>query len=89
MKRRFNITGSCNPQKHYMVCLEDRMKTIKEGYVDEGSYFTINRGRQYGKTTTLRELDQYLRKDYIVLFWTFKKSLLKNLQMSVHLRNLL
>lgn len=73
MKRRFNITGSCNPQKHYMVCLEDRMKTIKENYVDEGSYFTINRGRQYGKTTTLRELDQYLRKDYIVLFLDFQK----------------
>lgn len=73
MKRRFNITGSCNPQKHYMVCLDDRVKTIKEDYVDEGSYFIINRGRQYGKTTTLRELSQYLTKDYIVLFLDFQK----------------
>ncbi len=46
MRKRFNITGSCKPQKHYMVNLADRIKRIKEEYVDEGSYFVINRGRQ-------------------------------------------
>ena len=49
MKRRFNITGSCNWQQHYMVKLDDRLKRIQEDYVDEGCYFVINRGRQYGK----------------------------------------
>ena len=60
MKRRFNITGSCSPQKHYMVPLDDRLKKIKTDYVDEGSYFIINKGRQYGKTTTLCALGKYL-----------------------------
>lgn len=51
MRRKFNVTGSCNPQRHYMVKLDDRLKRIKEEYVDEGAYFVINKGRQYGKTT--------------------------------------
>ena len=72
MKRRFNVTGSCNPRWHYMVRLDDRVKKIKEEYVDYGSYFVINRGRQYGKTTTLRALAKYLWDDYIVLAMDFQ-----------------
>lgn len=49
MKRRFNVTGSCSLQRHYMVRLDDRLKKIKQNFVDYGSYFVINRGRQYGK----------------------------------------
>ncbi len=73
MKRRFNVTGSCNPQRHYMVRLDDRLKKIKEDYVDYGSYFVINRGRQYGKTTTLKALAKYLSGDYIVLSLDFQQ----------------
>jgi len=73
MRKRFNITGSCKPQKHYMVNLADRIKRIKEEYVDEGSYFVINRGRQYGKTTTLQVLGKYLAKVYIVFSLDFQK----------------
>lgn len=73
MKRRFNITGSCNPQQHYMVRLDDRLKRIKENYVDFGSYFVINKGRQYGKTTTLRALEDYLKEDYFVLSLDFQQ----------------
>ncbi len=73
MRRRFNITGICSPQKHYMVRLDERLKRIKEDYIDEGSYFVINRGRQYGKTTTLRALERYLQKDYIVLSLDFQE----------------
>ncbi len=73
MKRRFNITGSCKPQKHYMVKLDDRLKRMKEAYIDEGNYFVINRGRQYGKTTTLRALEDYLKDDYIVLSLDFQE----------------
>ncbi|MDE7476610.1 MAG: 9-O-acetyl-N-acetylneuraminate esterase [Lachnospiraceae bacterium] len=73
MKRRFNITGSCNPQRHYMVNLEDRLKIIKEDYVDYGCYFVINKGRQYGKTTTLNALEKYLENEYIVLALDFQE----------------
>ncbi|MCM1231297.1 MAG: AAA-like domain-containing protein [Ruminococcus flavefaciens] len=73
MKRKFNITGSCNPQRHYMVQLDDRLQKIKEDYVDEGCYFIINRGRQYGKTTTLAALEKYLRNDYIVISLDFQE----------------
>ncbi|MDE7417587.1 MAG: ATP-binding protein [Lachnospiraceae bacterium] len=73
MKRRFNVTGSCNPQRHYMVRLDDRVKKIKEDYVDDGSYFVINRGRQYGKTTTLRALAKYLEEEYIVFSLDFQQ----------------
>ena len=54
-----------------MVPLDDRLKKIKTDYVDEGSYFIINKGRQYGKTTTLCALGKYLSRDYIVLSLDF------------------
>ncbi len=73
MRRKFNVTGSCNPQRHYMVKLDDRLKRIKEEYVDEGAYFVINKGRQYGKTTVLNALKRYLKADYIVLLLDFQE----------------
>ena len=72
MKKRFNITGICYPHKHYMVNLDTRLAKIKD-LVDYGDYFVINRARQYGKTTTLWALREYLRKDYIVLFLNFQR----------------
>lgn len=66
MERSFNITGACNPQEHYMVNLDSRLAEIKK-MVDAGKYFVINRGRQYGKTTTLKALEQYLSEQYIVV----------------------
>lgn len=71
MKRYFNITGSCNPQEHYMVNLDSRLAEIKK-MIDKGQYFCINRGRQYGKTTTLKALQQYLSDSYIVLGMDFQ-----------------
>ena len=73
MKRRFNVTGLCTPQRHYMVRLDDRLKIIRDDYVEYGSYFVINRGRQYGKTTTLAALEEYLQDDYIVLSLDFQQ----------------
>ncbi len=73
MKRRFNINGSCHPTRDYMVDISDRLKKIKEDYVDYGSYFVINRGRQYGKTTTLQSLADYLSEDYFVFSLDFQK----------------
>ncbi|MCM1256866.1 MAG: ATP-binding protein [Roseburia sp.] len=72
MRRYFNTEGCCRPEKHYMVKLDERLERIKNLYVDRGKYFVINRGRQYGKTTTLRELAEYLKDDYIVLAMDFQ-----------------
>jgi hypothetical protein len=71
MERYFNITGACNPQEHYMVNLDSRLAEIKK-MVDAGKYFVINRGRQYGKTTILNALENYLKQDYIVISLDFQ-----------------
>lgn len=71
MRRRFNITGLCVPDKHYMVDLSGRLKEIRI-MVDEGAYFTINRARQYGKTTTLHALAKSLADDYFVVRLDFQ-----------------
>ena len=70
--RYFNTEGVCRPDVHYMVCLDDRLDKIKRLYVDQGKYFIINRGRQYGKTTTLKALAEYLKKDYVVIAMDFQ-----------------
>ncbi len=59
------------PEKNYMVDIQDRIKQIK-AMVDAGRYFTINRARQYGKTTTLTALAKYLKDDYTVLSIDFQ-----------------
>lgn len=71
--RYFNTEGLCIPKEHYMVRLDDRLDKIKRLYVDCGKYFVINRGRQYGKTTTLRALEKYLNNDYIVVSLDFQR----------------
>ena len=70
--RYFNTEGVCRPNEHYMVRLDARLKTMKELYVDKGKYFVINRGRQYGKTTTLMALAEYLKGEYIVFPMDFQ-----------------
>lgn len=69
--KKFNITGTCFPNKHYMVDLTSRVAQIK-AMVDDGAYFCINRGRQYGKTTTLHALKSGLASDYEVYAISFK-----------------
>ena len=50
--REFNVTGSCSKRDHYVVDISDKLHKISL-LVKKGKYFTINRARQYGKTTTL------------------------------------
>ena len=69
--KSFNTTAVCIPSKHYMVDLSDRVKAIRR-LVDEGKYFAINRARQYGKTTTLNLLRDYLAEDYDVISLDFQ-----------------
>ena len=70
--REFNTTGICYPQYHYMVDISNRLNNIEE-YVAKGKYITINRGRQYGKTTTLYHLSKRLSKDYVVFSISFER----------------
>ena len=69
--KEFNTTAVCIPEKHYMVDLSERLKEIKK-LVDAGKYFTINRARQYGKTTTLTALRHVLAEEYTVLSLDFQ-----------------
>ena len=71
MGKRFNATGVCRPQFHYMVNITNRLEEIKE-LIDGGEYFAINRARQFGKTTTLQALAQYLSPYYIVVNMDFQ-----------------
>ena len=70
--RYFNTEGCCKPDAHYMVNLYERLNKIKQSYVDRGKYFVINKGRQYGKTTTLTALEQYLKTDYLIISLDFQ-----------------
>ena len=69
--RTFNTTGLCVPTKHYMVDISERLEQMKT-MIEEGKYFTINRGRQYGKTTTLKMLAKYLKDEYVVISLDFQ-----------------
>ncbi|MBR6490992.1 MAG: hypothetical protein IKT02_01520, partial [Bacteroidales bacterium] len=71
MRKRFNVTGSCNPQWHYMVNTEKRFKAV-EDLIDMGEYFTINRARQYGKTTMLQMIRRKLSDKYLVIKTSFE-----------------
>lgn len=71
MEKRFNSTGVCVPRKHYMVDISNKLREIKK-LIDNEFYFTINRPRQYGKTTTLNELRKALKKDYLVISISFE-----------------
>jgi hypothetical protein len=72
MAKEFNITGTCFPELHYLADVSQKMaETVK--LVDKGLYFSMNRPRQYGKTTTLWGLAHALRKKgYIALNMSFE-----------------
>ena len=69
--RKFNVTGTCVPTLHYMVDTTNKLQQIKK-MVDDREYFTINRGRQYGKTTTLMLLRSFLADEYTVISISFE-----------------
>ncbi|MEZ3433663.1 MAG: ATP-binding protein [Lachnospiraceae bacterium] len=55
-----------------MVDLEKRLEQIHK-MVDDGAYFTVNRARQYGKTTILAALARRLQEEYMVLSLDFQR----------------
>ena len=73
MRKKFNITGTCIPNKHYMVDTSNKIDKIIK-LIEEEEYFIINRPRQYGKTTTLYLLERLLNDDseYLVISISFE-----------------
>lgn len=69
--RKFNVCAACMPEKHYMVDLTSRCRQIRE-MIDNGDYFCINRGRQYGKTTLIKALERMLADAYTVFSLSFE-----------------
>ena len=57
-----------------MVNIDSRLQAIRK-LVDAGQYITINRGRQYGKTTTLKALSRFLSDSYYVLDMDFQTAM--------------
>ena len=71
MRKSFNITGTCNPDRHYMVDTSKQLEVI-ENYIDRGEYFSINRARQFGKTTTLFQIWRNLSGKYLIIDTSFE-----------------
>jgi len=73
MKKRFNVTGVCFPAEHYMADSSSKYARILE-MVEQGDYFTINRPRQYGKTTALFQVTETLNASgkYLALRTSFE-----------------
>ncbi|TYQ16940.1 UNVERIFIED_CONTAM: PD-(D/E)XK nuclease superfamily protein [Acetivibrio alkalicellulosi] len=69
--RKFNIAGVCIPDKHYMVDISNTISKA-EHLIDDGEYFTINRARQYGKTTTMFMVQKKIQHRYDVIATSFE-----------------
>ena len=73
MKKRFNVTGACFLDQHYVADTSAKFARIME-MIEMGDYFTINRPRQYGKTTMLFTLANALKQtgEYVVFRTSFE-----------------
>ena len=69
--KTFNTVGTCDPKAHYMVNIDQQVEAAAT-LVRHGDYFCINRGRQYGKTTTLAALEECLSNEYCVFNISFE-----------------
>lgn len=65
--KTFNTAGKCIPSMHYMVDISQQVEAAAK-LVRRGNYFCINRGRQYGKTTTLALLKKKLEGEGYAVF---------------------
>lgn len=71
MTKEFNVTGTCIPERHYMADTRAKLDAI-EALIIQGKYFTINRPRQYGKTTTMYLLRRRLKDTYTIIQTSFE-----------------
>ena len=71
MARQFNTVVTCDPKRHYMVDTTNKMKVF-ERLINNGNYFTINRARQFGKSTSLKWIYNHLNGEYLVVSLSFE-----------------
>ena len=57
--RYFNVTGSCDPARHYMIPAERRLPG-SEALIAKQAYFVVHAPRQTGKTTAMKALARRL-----------------------------
>jgi hypothetical protein len=69
----FNTTGTCIPARHFMADVSGKVNRVME-MIANGYYFTINKPRQYGKTTMMHLLFQEMKKtkDYLPMDISFE-----------------
>jgi len=71
MAKVFNTSVTCNPKIHYMVDTTAKMKVF-ERLIDNKCYFTINRARQFGKSTSLNWILHNMSQNYLVVPISFE-----------------
>ncbi len=71
--KRFNTTGLCISEKHYMCDVSAKFARCKS-LIEDGFYYAINFPRQHGKTTMKSLLSDYFDKqsDYLVISTSFE-----------------
>ncbi len=74
MKRKFNETGVCVSNMHYMADTSKQINEIFETLIEPGEYFSILGGRQFGKTTTISLLSKIIEPldDYLLIETSFE-----------------
>ena len=73
MQKDFNDVGTCVKEMHYMVDTSEKINKVL-ALVERRRYFTINRPRQFGKTTTISKLNRRLQEmpEYLVIRTSFE-----------------
>ena len=71
MAKAFNTAVTCDSKRHYMVDTANKMKVF-ERLINNGNYFTINRARQFGKSTSLKWIYNHLNGEYLVVSLSFE-----------------
>ncbi|MCI5145497.1 MAG: AAA family ATPase, partial [Candidatus Electrothrix sp. AR3] len=73
MAKKFHYTGTCIPERHFTVDISAKLDAVME-LIDAGEYFTVNRPRQYGKSTFMFLLAKRLRseKEHLALKISFE-----------------
>ncbi|MCC8081294.1 MAG: ATP-binding protein [Lachnospiraceae bacterium] len=70
--KSFNTNAICVPDRHYMVDTSQKVERIISRFIEKDKYFTINRARQYGKSTMMSAIRERLRDEYYVLSISFE-----------------
>jgi hypothetical protein len=68
MRRSFNTTGPCAPERHFMLPPVGRLPDLQP-FIDRQQYFVLHAPRQTGKTTAMRAFAEALRASGVAACW--------------------